>query len=121
MEIEVSNGEIVDKLSILQIKTERIDNPEKLVNIKAEYNYLKDIVKEFMDVDNEPLYKELYEINCQLWDIEDKCRELEMAKDFGDDFVATTRSVYLKNDDRAKVKKQINLKTESDFVEEKSY
>lgn len=121
MEIEVSNGEIVDKLSILQIKTERIADEAKLINIRKEFNYLNEIVKTFMDISSNQLYKELYDINCQLWEIEDHCRDLEREKRFDDEFVAVTRSVYTKNDQRARIKKAINLETKSGFVEEKSY
>lgn len=67
------------------------------------------------------LYKALYEVNCELWDIEDHIRDLERKKDFGDDFINTARSVYLKNDRRSDIKRKINNTTTSGFIEEKSY
>ena len=70
---------------------------------------------------DDPLYKALYVINSELWDIEDRIRELERTKDFGDEFIDTARSVYFKNDRRAEIKKEINIKTSSDLTEEKSY
>jgi hypothetical protein len=69
----------------------------------------------------DPLYKALYDVNCELWDIEDHIRDLERKKDFGKDFVDTARSVYFKNDRRSEVKRSINIKTASGFIEEKSY
>jgi hypothetical protein len=69
----------------------------------------------------DPLYRALYDVNCELWDIEDHIRDLERRKDFGEDFIATARSVYVRNDRRAELKKEINTKTGSGLVEEKSY
>jgi len=120
MKIEVSNGEIIDKLSILQIKIERIKDEQKLKNIKKEYNDLREEASSVMRQDN-PLYKALYEVNCELWDIEDHIRDLERRKDFGNDFIETARSVYFKNDRRAEIKKEINIITSSGLTEEKSY
>lgn len=120
MKIEVSNGEIIDKLTILQIKLERIKDEQKLKNIEKEYNELKKQTTSLMRNDN-PLYKALYEVNCELWDIEDHIRDLERRKDFGNDFIETARSVYFKNDRRAEIKKEINIVTSSGLVEEKSY
>lgn len=121
MKIEVSHGEIVDKLTILQIKTERIEDTTKLENVKKEFEYLSEVVSEFMDIQNDKLYKELYEINCRFWDIQDKCREFERTQDFGEAYISTVRSVYVTNEERSEVKKAINLQTGSNFVEEKSY
>ena len=120
MKIEVSNGEIIDKLSILQIKIERIKDEQKLKNIRKEYNDLRNEASSVMRQDN-PLYKALYEVNCELWDIEDHIRDLERRKDFGKDFIETARSVYFKNDRRAEIKKEINIITSSGLTEEKSY
>jgi predicted nucleic acid-binding Zn-ribbon protein len=120
MKIEVSNGEIIDKLSILQIKIERIKDEQKLKNIKKEYNDLREEASSVMRQDN-PLYKAIYEVNCELWDIEDHIRDLERRKDFGNDFIETARSVYFKNDRRAEIKKEINIITSSGLTEEKSY
>lgn len=120
MKIEVSNGEIIDKLSILQIKLERIKDEQKLKNIREEYNDLRMEASSVMRQDN-PLYKALYDVNCELWDIEDHIRDLERRKDFGSDFIETARSVYFKNDRRAEIKKEINIISSSGLTEEKSY
>jgi hypothetical protein len=120
MKIEVSNGEIIDKLTIIQIKLERIKDVSKLRNLKLEFEELKRASLSILAMDD-PLYKALYDVNCELWEIEDHIRDLERNKDFGDDFVNTARSVYIKNDRRSEVKREINIKTSSDFIEEKSY
>jgi len=120
MKIEVSNGEIVDKLTILQIKLERIKDPAKLQNVRKEYDELEGIVDKILGRED-PLYKALYEINGKLWDIEDRIRELEKAKDFGQEFIDVARSVYINNDQRAAIKRDINSKTGSELFEEKSY
>jgi hypothetical protein len=120
MKIEVSNGEIVDKLTILQIKLERIQDEAKLQNVKKEYDELEGIVDQILGRDD-PLYQALYEINGKLWDIEDRIRELEKAGDFGQEFIDVARSVYINNDQRAAIKRDINQKTGSALFEEKSY
>ena len=120
MKIEVSNGEIIDKLTILQIKLERINDKSKLVNLKKEYDELTKVTSLIISTED-PLYIELYTVNCELWDIEDHIRDLERKKDFGDDFISTARSVYFKNDRRAELKREINIKTSSGLIEEKSY
>ena len=120
MKIDVSNGEIIDKLTIIQIKLERIKDKAKLSNLMKEYDELKGVAASILSMDD-PLYKALYEVNCELWDIEDHIRDLERNKDFMDDFVATARSVYFKNDKRSNVKREINIKTSSGLIEEKSY
>jgi hypothetical protein len=120
MKIEVSNGEIIDKLSIIQIKLERIKDEAKLKNLNKEFNELVKVVSSVLSTSDQ-LYKALYEVNCELWDIEDHIRDLERKKDFGDDFIATARSVYFKNDKRAELKREINIKTSSGLTEEKSY
>ena len=122
MNIEVSHGEIVDKLTILQIKKENITDPIKLDNIVKEYDYLLSIVENDLDISTEsPEYLELLSINKELWVIEDDIRDKERVKEFDEDFVKLARSVYYTNDVRAKIKKEINLKYSSGFVEEKSY
>jgi predicted nuclease with TOPRIM domain len=120
MKIEVSNGEIVDKLTILQIKLERIQDQAKLQNVKKEYDELEGIVDKILGRDD-PLYQALYEINGKLWDIEDRIRELEKARDFGQEFIDVARAVYVNNDQRAAIKRDINQKTGSELFEEKSY
>lgn len=120
MKIEVSNGEIADKLTIIEIKLERISDEAKLVNLRKEYEVLDEAVSQIIDK-KDALYKELYDINCQLWDIEDRIRDLERNKDFGQDFIETARAVYFTNDKRSDVKRRINEKTGSNLIEEKSY
>jgi len=122
MKIEVSVGEIVDKLSILHIKRENISNDEKLKNVITEYNYLLNVVENELNISTDSeLYLELLNINKKLWTIEDDIRDLERNKNFGDSFIELARSVYFTNDKRAKVKKDINLIYGSELVEEKSY
>ena len=120
MKIEVSNGEIIDKLTILQIKLERIKDEAKLKNLRKEYDELIQVTSSILST-KDPLYLALYGINCELWDIEDHIRDLERSKDFGKDFIETARAVYFKNDKRSEIKRDINLKTKSGFIEEKSY
>lgn len=120
MEIEVSIGEIVDKLSILDIKMKNIEDIEKLKNIEKEFNYLNDIVFDKLKIE-EVDYQRLVSINTKLWIIEDDIREKERCKEFDEIFIELARSVYFTNDERSVIKKDINLKYGSDFVEEKSY
>lgn len=127
MKIEVSNGEIIDKLTILEIKLDQIKDQEKLVNIQKEYDYLKEIVDQIYTTSDsvaeelQVLHTDLLNVNKTLWNIEDFIREHERAENFGSDFVELARSVYYTNDDRSDVKKKINVLTGSLFVEEKSY
>jgi hypothetical protein len=120
MKIEVSNGEIIDKLTIIQIKLERIKDKVKLVNLQKEYDELISASESILPV-TDPLYSDLYKVNCELWDIEDRIRDLERKKDFGEEFVSTARAVYFKNDKRSEIKREINLRTLSGLIEEKSY
>ena len=120
MKIEISNGELVDKLTILEIKQEKITDQAKLVNIRKEYDQLVGVVKKIINLDD-PLYVKLKEVNQKLWDIEDRIRDYERRQDFGKPFVETARMVYFTNDIRARIKHDINLKTGSDLIEEKSY
>ena len=120
MKIEGSNGEIADKLTIIEMKLKHIQDPAKRKNLQNEYDVLDAAVAQIIKKDHE-YYKELLKINQELWDIEDTCRDLERAKDFGEEFIKTTRSVYFTNDKRSEVKKKINELTGSNLVEEKSY
>lgn len=120
MKIEVSNGEIIDKLTIIEIKLERIKDLNKLSNLRKEFKVLDEVAGGIISRED-ALYRELYEVNTRLWDIEDRIRELEKSKDFGDEFIETARSVYFTNDRRAELKRLINEQTGSDLREEKSY
>ena len=122
MKIEVSNGEIADKFSILLIKRSNIKDDTKLDNVEKEIDWIIPIflkVVKKKEVYNK--YLDLAVVNKELWDIEDDIRECERQKDFGDKFIQLARSVYIKNDRRAEIKKEINLLTNSGIVEEKSY
>jgi hypothetical protein len=122
MKIETSHGEIVDKLTILQIKKENITDPIKLENIIKEHNYLLSVVENDLSISTlSPDYLELLSTNKKLWIIEDSIRDKERNKEFDDIFIELSRAVYHTNDDRAKIKKEINLKYGSGFIEEKSY
>lgn len=114
----VSIGEVLDKISILQIKSERITDPDKLNNVARELTYLIEAVKYHRYLE---LETELKRVNEELWDVEDKLRIAEKLQDFGDNFVTLARSVYIFNDQRAGIKRQINLMAGSELIEEKSY
>jgi hypothetical protein len=120
MKIEVSNGEIIDKLTIIQIKLERIKDNVKLKNLSKEYDELISVSGLILPV-TDPLYIALYNVNCELWDIEDRIRDLERRKDFGEEFISTARAVYFTNDKRSDIKREINMRTSSGLIEEKSY
>jgi hypothetical protein len=124
MKIEVSNGELLDKLSILELKTANITDTNKLVNIKKEFDELLPLAEELFESNGSELqnhYLELASINGKLWDIEDDIRECEKNKYFGSKFVGLARAVYITNDNRCEVKKLINILTGSGLIEEKSY
>ena len=122
MNIEVSHGEIVDKLTILEIKKKNITDVEKLNNVTKEYDYLVSIVENDLGTSLlSPEYKKLLSINQELWVIEDDIRDKERNKEFDEEFVKLSRAVYHTNDIHANIKKEINVKYSSGFVEEKSY
>jgi hypothetical protein len=120
MNIEVSIGEIVDKLTILRIKKNNITDEGKLFNVITEYDYLYDVVFNQLKIESDDFYNLLL-VNERLWDIEDLIRDKERDKVFDTEFIELARSVYITNDKRAELKKEINLKYGSLFVEEKSY
>ena len=121
--VEVSVGELLDKISILEIKSEKIKDPEKLNFINDEYKILKDQlntnIKNYSEI--ESLYNSLKEINLKLWVIEDDKRLCEKNSDFGDKFIKLSRDVHFLNDDRAKIKLEINNHTGSKIKEIKEY
>jgi hypothetical protein len=126
MKIEVSNGEILDKYTILAIKLAEIKDEAKLANVRNEYDSLTPAVESIYNSvanqeDLESLHTDLLNVNKTLWNIEDQIRDCERDKNFGQDFIELARSVYYTNDDRAEVKKKINTLTGSTLVEEKSY
>ena len=121
--VEVSVGELLDKISILEIKSEKIKDPEKLNFINDEYKILKDQlntnIKDYSEI--ESLYNALKEINLKLWSIEDDKRLCEKNSDFGEKFIKLSRDVHFLNDERSKIKLEINNKTGSKIREIKEY
>lgn len=128
MKIIVSNGEIVDKMTILQLKSEFIRHPDKLKNIHVEMSAMLDAclqIRDNLPAEKRPTFevlgKELTEVNRMLWKIEDEIRLKEKAKEFDEAFINLARNVYKFNDRRSDLKKEINKLTNSAIVEEKSY
>ena len=125
MKIEVSNGEIVDKMTILELKLDKIKNIVQLENISKEWEILNDCVMHLFQIfGDKSLYNkvdQLSEVNSKLWDVEDWIRDCEKEKRFDKEFVELARSVYRLNDERSEIKRHINLLTKSRLVEEKSY
>ena len=121
---EISVGELFDKITILNIKTQKIHDSEKLLNIEKELNFLNHQTSNINVKDQESLNRNIEKlqlINEELWDIENYKRECEANKDFGEKFIQLSRDVHFKNDIRAQIKKEINLLTDSNVVEEKEY
>lgn len=116
----ISLGELIDKISILEIKTKHLHN-KALENVNKELSCLQETLKSLDLSVDAPLIKRLKEVNEELWQIEDCIRDKERHNDFGDDFIKLARSVYQKNDQRAEIKKEINTRYGSKFIEEKSY
>ena len=123
LHVPVSVGEVFDKITILQIKLAHISDAEKRVNVQNELDALLPLVAgdSFITVQTQTLIAELKSVNEALWEIEDDIREQEAAKNFGEEFIRLARAVYVTNDKRASIKKQINLATGSVLIEEKSY
>ena len=119
MQIEVSIGEVVYKWTILSIKALNITDKDKLVNVFKERNYLNTVIEP--EILHDSLVDELLDVNKMLWKVEDLLRDFERANSFGEEFIDLARSVYKLNDKRAHIKKEINIKYGSEFVEEKSY
>ena len=121
--VEVSIGELLDKISILEIKLEKIKDPEKLKFISNEHIILKDQLEKNVKSDDKlnKFYQSLKEINIKLWIIEDDKRQCEKDKDFGEKFIKLSRDVHFLNDDRAKIKLEINNHTGSSIKEIKEY
>ncbi|PYE84603.1 DUF6165 family protein [Pseudoroseicyclus aestuarii] len=119
----ISPGELLDKLTILRLKEERIAEPAKLAHVREERAALSDIARDAMPDSPEirTLWDELYQINAILWQVEDDIRACEARQDFSETFVALARSVYRTNDRRAEIKRRINEALGSTLIEEKSY
>ena len=121
--VPTAPGELIDKLTILQLKEERISDAAKVANVRLEKEALMEIASAQVapGIELDALWEELYQINSDLWVIEDDIRDCEKAKEFGEDFIRLARAVYITNDRRADVKKKINLLLGSALIEEKSY
>jgi hypothetical protein len=121
--VEISIGELIDKITILEIKLQNIRDPAKLANIRHEYETLTATLHQAVAESAElsALSAALKTVNAELWRIEDEIRDQERAQTFGADFIALARSVYRTNDRRAALKRKINQLLQSDIVEEKSY
>ena len=125
MQVEISIGELFDKLTILEIKIDKINDPTKLENVTKEWNALNeksmDILSIFADSVLFKKIDQLKNVNEELWWVEDSIRENEKKQIFDKEFVELARAVYKLNDERSEIKKQINLLTKSNIIEEKSY
>ncbi|MBD3290491.1 hypothetical protein GF337_16930 [candidate division KSB1 bacterium] len=121
MKVEISNGELVDKVTILSIKREKITVPEKLKNVEKEFSILRKEMSTLGISEETPEYQELLRVNRELWDIEDQLRKKEAAQVFDDEFIRLARKVYFTNDKRSEIKRRINQMTDSDLIEEKTY
>jgi uncharacterized membrane-anchored protein YhcB (DUF1043 family) len=122
--VPVSIGEVVDKITILRIKQQEILDPAKLINIKSELTALEQSYHDHAGTPSElvrNLTGELQSINQKLWHIEDDLRDLERSQNFGNEFVELARAVYFTNDERARLKREINIALGSTLFEEKSY
>ena len=121
--IPISPGELLDKITILQIKSERIADPAKVANVRTELEMLDKVWRQAVDEDDAiaALTAELKSINEALWEIEDDIRDEERNRRFGERFIELARAVYVTNDERANAKKKVNLHLNSSIVEEKSY
>lgn len=123
IKVPVSFGEVLDKITILEIKSERIADAQKVKNVRLELNELSQVWDEAVPDQSaiSDSRQQLKAVNEQLWEIEDDIRDQEAAQDFGPRFIELARAVYVTNDKRAALKKQVNLALGSRFVEEKSY
>ncbi len=121
IKVEVSLGELVDKVTILSIKLERITDPGKLKNIQKEYDILSHAMNKAGISKDSEAFRRLRAVNMKLWDIEDRIREKEAQKSFDNEFINLARAVYFTNDERSRIKREINLEYGSDLIEEKSY
>lgn len=121
--VPISPGELIDKLTILEIKSDRIKDETKLANVRHELTLLKQTwqASEYSKTNIDEQWAALRRINTELWDVEDLLRDLEREQRFDDEFIKLARAVYFTNDERARVKREINTRLGSKMVEEKSY
>jgi hypothetical protein len=123
IKVPISPGELLDKITILRIKSQRMSDPKKLANVQVELEALEEIWKTsaYADIDVGTDLNALLTVNGRLWTIEDDIRDKERAKTFDEEFVRLARAVYIENDERAAIKRRLNVKLGSSLVEEKSY
>lgn len=121
MKIEISNGELVDKVAILSIKLEKIASENKRANVLKEYRLLIPKMAEIGITTDSEVFRRLKQVNLKLWEIEDTIRKKEAEGVFDKEFIQLARSVYFENDRRSRIKHQINLQTRSNLIEEKEY
>jgi hypothetical protein len=123
IKVPISPGELIDKITILEIKAANISDPAKLANVKVELQLLQETwsTSHYASSNIDAEWKQLRDVNKQLWDIEDDIRDKERQRQFDQQFIELARAVYIRNDERAAVKKTINTKLGSKIVEEKSY
>jgi hypothetical protein len=123
IKVPISPGELLDKITILRIKSARMTDPKKLANVRRELEALEETWRSspYAAVDIEGELSALLQVNERLWTIEDDIRDKERAGTFDADFIRLARAVYIENDERAAIKKRVNLKLGSTLVEEKSY
>ena len=124
IKVEISCGELIDKITILSIKSEKIKDKEKLENVQHEFKVLNEISQKLKSLNPDEFdnfFKKLRKINLSLWDIEDEIRKFEKESNFGKDFIELARSVYITNDERFRTKNEINTFFSSGIVEEKDY
>jgi hypothetical protein len=123
IKVPISPGELLDKITILRIKSQRMTDPKKLANVQVELEALEEIWKTsaYANIDVGTDLNALLAVNGRLWTIEDDIRDKERAKTFDEGFVRLARAVYIENDERAAIKRRLNVKLGSSLVEEKSY
>lgn len=122
IDIKIGIGEALDRVSILEIKLDSIEDEVKLLNVRKEYDYLNSVLHPIEELEGTKLlYESLYKVNSRLWEVEDMLRDLEKKNEFGEEFIDLARSVYKLNDERAELKRKINMLYNSEFIEEKSY
>jgi hypothetical protein len=121
--IQASLGEVLDKISILALKKEKLEDPEALANVSRELDVLRSavLISQMEETISHPLYSALADVNSRLWVVEDELREMESNKIFDSNFVELARSVYRLNDRRATLKRELNILYGSNLIEEKSY
>ena len=121
MKVEISNGELADKVAILEVKLEKMRDMVKRSNVGHEYDLLRKALEAAGIATDSEEFKALKEVNSRLWDIEDRIRLKERDKEFDDEFIELARAVYLENDKRFEIKRRVNRRTGSQIIEEKEY